>query len=112
MLENEFNNEREQDSELDIHWPLDDEVRIRVTRQAGEVYVIEDMDQDRQLTLSWNHDGTDLSRLLFDGQDIETEEYMAYVGLMDQVVETLGSKGVGTVLITGEEITLIEEGES
>jgi hypothetical protein len=99
--------------DIDITWPLDDEVGIRVTRKAGDILVIEDMDQDRQLTLSWNHQtGTGYSRLLFDGQDIETEEYMAYVGLMDTVVEALGDKGIGTVILTDEAITVLEDDES
>ena len=83
----------------DIHWPLENGVQLRVTRKAGEIYVIEDVESDRQLVLSWKHDGTDLSRLLFDGQDIEVEEFMGFVGLMDEVVELLGENGAGTVTL-------------
>ena len=85
--------------DIDITWPLDEGVQLRVTREPCGTYIIEDVDSDRQLTLSWKRDGTDWSRLLFDGHDIETEEYMAYVGLMDEVVELLGDKGVGTVTL-------------
>lgn len=91
--------DHEPDSELDIHWPLDEGVQLRVTRLPDEAYLIEDVDSDRKLTLSWRRDGTDWSRLLFDGQDIETEEYMGYIGLMDEVTELLGPKGVGTVTL-------------
>jgi hypothetical protein len=88
---------------LNIEWPLDGKTKIRVTRKAGDIFHIEDLGSDRELTLSWNHDtGTELARLLFDGQDIETESYMAYVGLMDEVVEQLGENGVGTVILDEE----------
>jgi hypothetical protein len=84
----------------DIGWPLDEGVQLRVTCEPDAVYVIEDTESDRKLTLSWNYNtGTGWARLLFDGQDIETEEYMAYVGLMDEVTELLGEDGVGTVTL-------------
>jgi hypothetical protein len=84
----------------DIRWPLDEGVQLRVTRLAGDIFDIEDVNSDRKLRLSWNNQtGTGWSRLLFDGQDIETEEYMAYVGLMDEVTELLGPNGVGTVTL-------------
>ena len=88
---------------VDIEWPLDGSVKIRVTRLAGDIFDIEDINSNRKLRLSWKHGiGDEWSRLLFDGQDIETEEYMAYVGLMDEVVEQLGDKGVGTVILDEE----------
>jgi hypothetical protein len=95
--------------DLDIYWPLDDEIKIRVTRKAGDIFHIEDVNSDRKLTLSWSHVTGEQSRLLFDGHDIETEDYMAYIGLMDQVVETLGDKGVGTVIIDDESVVLEDE---
>lgn len=104
---------RNDHKELDIWWPLDDEVTIKVTRQAGNVFIIRDINSDRQLRLSWNHNPvTGWARLLFDGQDIETEEYMAYVGLMDTVTEMLGPNGVGTVIMTDESVAMLEDGES
>ena len=97
----------------DIIWPIDeDEVDLKVTLKADDTFVIQDVNSDRQLTLSWSHVTGEWSRLLFDGHDIETEEYMGYVGLMDTVIEALGDKGVGTVLITEEAITVLEDGES
>jgi hypothetical protein len=98
---------------LDILWPIDeDEVDLKVTRKAGDIYVIQDVNSDRTLTLSWSHVATEPSRLLFDGHDIDTEDFMGYLGLMDTVVEALGDKGVGTVLITDEAITVLKDGES
>jgi hypothetical protein len=88
---------------IDIEWPLDGNVKLSVERKAGDIFVIKDLGSDRELTLSWNHQiGTGWSRLLFDGQDIETESYMGYVGLMDSVVEQLGDKGVGIVILDEE----------
>ncbi len=109
-----YRHDHEPDKELDIIWPIDeDEVTIKVTRQAGDVYVISDVNSDRQLTLSWNHGiGNDPSRLLFNGQDIETEDYMGYLGLIDTVVEALGPKGVGTVLMTDEAVTVLDDAEA
>ena len=40
--------------------------------------------------------------MLFDGEDIETEDYMAYLGLMDEVVDRLQPTGVGTVILDPE----------
>lgn len=88
---------------MDIEWPLDGSVKVKVTRLAGDIFDIEDVNSDRKLRLSWNHGiGGEWSRLLFDGEDIETESYMGYVGLMDEVVERLGDKGVGTVILDEE----------
>jgi len=109
-----YQNDHKQDNELDIEWPIDeDDVTIKVTRQLGGTYVIKDVNSDRQLTMSWKHGtSSDQSRLLFNGKDIETEDFMGYLGLMDTVVEALGDKGVGTVLLTDEAITVLEDGES
>jgi len=99
--------------ELDILWPIDEEdVTIKVTRRAGDIFVIQDVNSDRQLTLSWDGTSPGVSRLLFNGHDIDTEDFMGYVGLMDTVVDALGSKGVGTVLLDDEAITVLEDGES
>lgn len=82
----------------DIEWPLDGKTKINVTRMAGNIFRICDLGSDRELTIKYNDQG----RLLFDGHDIETEDYMGYVGLMDEVVERLGDKGVGTVTLDEE----------
>lgn len=37
----------------------------------------------RDATITWDPDG----RMLFDGEDIETEDFMAYTGLADQIAE-------------------------
>jgi hypothetical protein len=84
---------------VDIGWPLEDGVQITITRKAGDIFFIQDVNSDRELTLSWDGTSPNVSRLLFNGQDIETEEFIGYVGLMDEVVELLGSKGVGTVTL-------------
>ena len=89
--------------DIDIEWPLDGNVKIRVTRKAGNIFVVEDVNSDRKLTLSEKQAiGSEHVRLLFNGQDIETENFMSYVGLIDEVVERLGDKGVGTVTLDEE----------
>ena len=91
------------DKELDIEWPLDENVKLRVTRLSGDIYDLEDFNSDRKLRLSWEHGiGDEGSRMLFDGEDIETEDYMAYLGLMDEVVDRLQPTGVGTVILDPE----------
>ena len=86
------------DNDIDISWPLENGTKMIVTRQAGDVYIIRDMISGRELTLSWKQGiGSECARLLFNGEDIETEEFMGYVGLMDDVTEELGEDGVGTV---------------
>ena len=87
---------------VDIEWILDDKVKLRVTRLAGDIYDIEDFNSDRKLRLSWRDTGVEELRLLFDGEDIETEDYMAYLGLMDEVVERLQPTGIGTIILDPE----------
>lgn len=82
----------------DIEWPLDEDVKLRVTRLAGNIYLIQDLDSDRELVLKYNDQG----RLLFDGHDIETESFMGYVGLIDTVVDLLGEDKIGTVTLDKE----------
>jgi hypothetical protein len=85
---------------VDYLWPLDDKVRIEVTRHAGDIYDIKDLESGQQLRLSWNHGiGSESPRLLFNGQDIETELFIGFVGLMDEVNDRLGFATVGTVVI-------------
>lgn len=82
----------------DIEWPLDGAVKITVTRMPGNIFRICDINSARELTIKYNDQG----RMLFDGHDIETEDFMAYVGLMDSVVEELGESKIGTVTLDEE----------
>lgn len=69
--------------QIDIDWVLDENVQLWVTKLGLGNYLIREVFGDRKLTLSF----TDSGRLLFDGQDIETEAFIAYVGLIDYVEE-------------------------
>lgn len=65
---------------MDIEWIL--EAAISVTKLNGN-YVVQELNGDsRQCVISFSADGT---RMLFDGIDIETEDFMAYLGLIEQV---------------------------
>jgi hypothetical protein len=66
-------------------WVLDDEVKIAVTKLHDGNYQIEEVNGDlnRKVTISYSSTG----RMLFDGEDIETEEFINFVGLLDYVDE-------------------------
>lgn len=74
----------------DFSWLLS--ASLLVTRRSDiEMYFVELNTSDpnatkitgRDATITWDPDG----RMLFDGEDIETEDFMAYTGLADDVAE-------------------------
>lgn len=88
---------------LDIDWIL--EAPIYISKVGGSYLVYErgvEGRPARQCTISWNHQtGTGWARMLFNGEDIETESYMAFVGLLDQVDE-YGKPGELMAFAAGE----------
>jgi hypothetical protein len=69
------------DISIDIEWILTETIEVTKLNQN---YVVQEQDgHGRQCVITYNQEG----RMLFDGHDIETEDYMAYVGLLDQVNE-------------------------
>jgi hypothetical protein len=64
-----------------IEWILTASVEIT---HVGNTYLIVERGGSRRCSISYNDKG----RMLFDGQDIETEAYMAFVGLLDSVDES------------------------
>jgi hypothetical protein len=65
---------------IDITWILTE--AVEVTNLNGN-YVVQEQDGDgRQCVITMFAD-----RMRFDGHDIETESFMAYVGLLDMVDE-------------------------
>jgi hypothetical protein len=76
----------------DPGWVLDGEVEIRVTRSEDDRYTITDKESGMQVVISYSPEG----RMLFDGEDIETEDYMGFVGLIEEVDNQLGEQP-GTV---------------
>jgi hypothetical protein len=81
---------------------LDEDVTTIVERLGnGPVvqFVIQEQEgptsQHRQCVITWNTKG----RMLFDGFNIDTEEFMAYVGMLDAVEDSPNKK----VKFTGDE---------
>lgn len=72
---------------MDIDWILEDDVNgEKITAEDGKVtYRITHADNPNQ-TCDITYAG---DRMLFDGIDIETEDFMAYVGLCDGIDEGL-----------------------
>jgi hypothetical protein len=66
---------------IDIDWVLDDDVPITVTKLHDGNYRVEEVDGNRKVTISYSNTG----RMMFDGEDVETEAFMSYVGLLDYV---------------------------
>jgi hypothetical protein len=64
---------------MEIDWILTSAITVNKV-DAGSYLVREKGGERRTCTLSFVND-----RLLFDGVDIETEDFMAYVGLTDMV---------------------------
>ena len=69
------------DAEMDIEWILSEP--ISVIKVKGTYLVVERGPQNRCCVISTSPEG----RMLYDGEDIETEDYMAYIGLLDAVEE-------------------------
>jgi hypothetical protein len=69
--------------DVDYHWPLDEGERMYVTKLGDGVSLkIEEIGPPfRKLHITYNAQG----RMLFDLQDIETEDFMGFVGLYDDV---------------------------
>lgn len=76
----------------DPGWILDNGTRMTVTRINDSDFHIKDRDSKRECMISWTADG---SRMLFNGANLEREDFMSFVGLMDDVTEHLGSSMPG-----------------
>jgi hypothetical protein len=66
---------------MDTEWVL--QVPVKVTKTGYGAYRVEELNGTRKLELTFL--GT---RLHFDGKYIETEDYMAYLGLCDAANES------------------------
>jgi hypothetical protein len=69
---------------IDIDWILTS--AIEVTKIGDASYYIKErgVQKPRECTISYSSAG----RMLFDDVDIETEDFMAFVGLLDEVDES------------------------
>lgn len=59
----------------DIEWILTEDIT------AKKIYRVTSKDGAKTCDITFSPEG----RMLFDGEDIETEDFMAYVGLLDGV---------------------------
>jgi hypothetical protein len=78
---------------LDPHWMLDEYVTVTVEKM-GKHFVVQDQENGLQCVISYNDHG----RMLFDGFNIDTESFMAFVGMLDAVEESPNKK----VMFTGD----------
>jgi hypothetical protein len=76
-------------------WVLDDKVKILVTRLANASYLIVDAESNMQVIISYSPEG----RMLFNGEDIETEEIMGFVGLLDEVDDRINQGEASPIVI-------------
>lgn len=60
---------------------LDEHVIVEARKIADGRYEIKDCESGIKCIISYNQEG----RMLFDGEDIETEDFMSYVGMLDTV---------------------------
>jgi hypothetical protein len=65
---------------MDIDWILTEALKATRT-EDGNYKVKEQGGQERECVISFSPAG----RMLFNDQDIETEDFMAYLGLLDAV---------------------------
>lgn len=64
---------------MDIEWILGDKI---IVRKISNMYHVESFDDPSKVCdISFSDKG----RMLFDGQDIDTEAFMGYVGLIDSM---------------------------
>lgn len=73
---------------VDIEWILEDKI---IVRRIGNTYHVESFDDPPKVC---DIRISEKGRMLFDGQDVETEAFMGYVGLMDSMDEAPEGKPV------------------
>ena len=79
---------------------IDDDIEIIASKlDDGRYHIRECQPPNREVIITFTGEG----RMLFDGEDIETENFMAYVGLLDMVEESPGK------VIHCKDSTIIEE---
>ena len=83
----------------DIEWMLDEEAEICVVK-AMHCYLVEELiTNGRTCVISFTKPKKNgLSRMLFDGDNIETESYMGFIGMLDVVNESPNKR----VIIRGD----------
>jgi hypothetical protein len=91
-------NQQLPDTAPDIYWMLDENTTVIVTKRINN-FVVQEQDgptsQHRRCVITYSSKG----RMLFDGFDIDTEDFMVFVGMLDAVEDSLNKK----VKFTGDE---------
>ncbi len=78
----------ENENGMDIEWMIDPDVTVVGSKHAEGHYLMSEWGgEKRSCLISYSPEG----RMLFDGEDIETEEFMTYVGMIDQINEAPGN---------------------
>ena len=92
--------DRDGNEDKEPYWAIDDDIEIIASKMdEGRYHVRECQSPNREVIITFTGEG----RMLFDGEDIETENFMAYVGLLDMVEESPGK------VIHCKDSTIIEE---
>jgi hypothetical protein len=81
--------DRDGDEDKEPYWAIDDEVEVIASKMDGgqfRYHVRECEAPNREVVITYTGEG----RMLFDGEYIETESFMAYVGLLEMVEESPG----------------------
>lgn len=85
---------------------IDDDVAVIAIKTADNKYIVIERGEHpaRSCVISWSTpDEYGDARMLFDGQDIETESFMVFVGMLDTVDDSI-NKGV----IFNDDVTVTE----
>jgi hypothetical protein len=78
---------------------LDEHVTI-IAEKHGDNLVVRDIESGITCTITYNSKG----RMLFDGFDIETEEFMGFVGIQDAVEDSPNKKVAFKSDMTAEDL--------
>jgi hypothetical protein len=95
VAERRYEDYAEEEAADDIGW-LTDNTAIKVTKVSDLEMKAEELNGNRAVTITWDMDGN----LYFGGKFIETEDFMAIIGMADMVADT--TTGVAVFVGEGE----------
>lgn len=87
----------------DIEWMLDDHVDVCAVK-ADTAYLVQDMESGITCVITWGEPKDSAPCMLFDGEYIETESFMGFVGLLDTVDESPNKRVIFHKDMTVEEL--------
>lgn len=83
----------------DIDWIIDDSTSIIVAKQEESYLVVEQGGSARYCIISYSPEG----RMLFNGEDIETEAFMGFVGMIDTVNDSPNKR-----VLFNDDVTVVD----